>query len=215
MKLYGYWRSSCTWRVRIALELKGLSYEVVPVHLIKDGGQQRAEGFRKLNPLAQVPVLEVEDDGIQHLSQSLPIIEYLDERFPDPRLLPGTARHRARIRQLAEMVNAGTQPLQNLGVLGQLSEVGAGEHKKAWAQHFIATGLAALEQASRQSAGAFLVGDAPTLADLCLVPQLYNARRFDCELSAYPTLLSVESACEALDAFQKAHPDVQPDAERS
>lgn len=215
MKLYGYWRSSCTWRVRIALELKQLAYEVVPVHLIKDGGEHQREGFRELNPMAQVPVLEVEDDGVQRLSQSLAIIEYLDERFPTPPLLPGTARLRARIRQLAEMVNAGIQPLQNLGVLGRLDELGVGDQRKAWSQHFIAKGLAALEAEAHGDAGRFLVGDAITLADVCLVPQLYNARRFGCELSAYPTLLAVEAACEAVDAFQKAHPDRQPDAERS
>lgn len=213
IRLYGYWRSSATWRVRIALHLKGLPFEVRPVHLLREGGEQHREAFRALNPMEQVPVLELEDPHGRpwRISQSLAIVELIEELHPEPPLLPREPFLRARARQLAEVVNSGIQPLQNLYVLQRLrDELGADE--AAWARHFVERGLGALERMAREGEGPFLVGERPTLADLCLVPQLYNARRFGVDVEAYPTLLRAEAACAALPAFQAAHPDRQPDA---
>lgn len=211
MKLYGYWRSSASWRVRIGLHLKGLGFEYAAVHLIQDGGQQHSQEHCHRNPMRQVPVLELEHEGqTVHLSQSLAILEYLEERWPQPPLLPRDALLRSRARCLAEIVNAGVQPLQNLYVLQQLKQ--ADVDAPQWARHFIGRGLASLERAAQSTAGRFLVGDEVSLADICLVPQLYNARRFDLDLECMPLLLRVEEACNQLEAFQKAHPDQQPDA---
>lgn len=211
MKLYSYWRSSSSWRVRIALAFKGLEYEVVPVHLLH--GEQHVADHRDRNPMQQVPVLETEDGGRPLvLSQSMAILEYLEERWPEPPLLPRLRMARARARQLAELVNAGIQPLQNLSVLNRVKELAPAAHAKDWAGPFVIRGLHALEQAARASAGRFLVGDQPSFADVCLVPQLYGARRFGVDLEAVPMLLAVESACNELEAFKKAHPDRQPDA---
>lgn len=210
MKLYGYWRSSASWRVRIALEWKGLSFENVPVHLVKDGGEQLKNDHTARNPLAQVPVLEV---GGEQLSQSLAILEYLEEAHPTPALLPEDKIARARVRQLAEVVNSGIQPLQNLFVLLKVRDEFKQDHTE-WAAFFIKRGLDALEKMAQQTAGTFLVGDAVSLADLCLVPQLYNARRFKLDVEAlWPTLARVEASCNALEAFQAAHPDRQIDAQ--
>jgi maleylpyruvate isomerase len=211
VRLYGYWRSSSTWRVRIALAWKRLPYEYHPVHLVRDGGQQHSEAYRAVNPMAEVPTLEIEDHGrILRLSQSLAIIDLLEAIAPTPPLLPQHPFLRARARQLAEMVNAGTQPLQNSGVLARVKQLGGDE--TAWARHFISRGLAALETVGKETAGVFLIGESVTLADLCLVPQLYNARRFGVPLEDYPTLARVEAACVALPAFVDSHPDKQPDA---
>jgi maleylpyruvate isomerase len=213
MKLFGYWRSSCTWRVRIGLNFKAVPFEYVPVHLVKGGGAQHAAGFRALNPMGQVPVLVVEDGAEnRQITQSLAILEYLEQRFPEPPLLPANALERARARELAEMINAGIQPLQNSGVLRHVEELTGGD-SKAWAVHFISRGLGALEQVAARTAGRFLVGDEVTLADLCLVPQLYNARRYAIDVRVFPTLCRVEEACAKIEAFEKAHPDRQPDAE--
>lgn len=212
--LHNYWRSSASWRVRIALHHKGLPFEYAPVHLVKDGGEQYRDAFRALNPLAQVPALEIrEGDTTRVLTQSLAIIEWLEERYPERPLLHGDAETRATIRQYAELINAGIQPLQNLVVLGYVGDTLQGD-KKAWAQHWIGRGLDALEVHAKHSAGTFLVGDAVSLADVCLVPQLNAARRQSLEVGRWPTLLKVEAACEALEAFQKAHADAQPDAQR-
>lgn len=208
MKLYGYWRSSSAWRVRIALAWKGLSYENIPVHLVRDGGEHTKPEHLQRNPLGQVPVLEL-DDG-RRLSQSVAIVEYLDERFPTPPLLPADAYDRAWTRQLVEDVNSGIQPLQNLRVLQTLEAQGV--DRAAWGQDAISRGLAALQAQARPRAGRFLVGNTLTMADLFLVPQLYNARRFGCDLSQLDLLLAVEAACQDLPAFQLAHPDRQPDA---
>jgi maleylpyruvate isomerase len=211
VKLFGYWRSSSAYRVRIALNLKALRYENVPVHLLRGGGEQHAAGFSALNPLEQVPVLEVDEgDGPFRLSQSVAIIEYLEERFPDPPLLPRDARTRARVRQLVEVVNSGIQPFQNLSTLARVAPAIDG---RAFAREFNERGLSALEALAPGSAGAYLVGDEVSIADVFLVPQLYAARRFAVELEPYPTLLRVEAALGALPAFQAAHPDRQPDAE--
>jgi len=208
MILYDYWRSSSAWRVRIALHWKGIPFERRVVNLIKDGGEQHSAEFHAMNPSRQVPVL-ITDEG-RAIAQSMAIIGYLEERHPAPSLLPADAWLRARARQLAEMVNSGTQPLQNLTVLDHV-EAG-GMDRNEWARHFIARGLAALEAAAHETAGAFLVGDAVSLADAYLIPQLYNARRFNVDLAPIPTLVRIESACAALPAFAAAHPDAQSDA---
>lgn len=213
LKLYGYWRSSCSWRVRLGLNLKGLAYEYAPVHLVKDGGQQNTDAYRAVNPMRTVPTLEWSEGGTVHrLGQSLAILEYLEARFPTPALLPGDLLLKARVRMLAEMVNSGIQPLQNLAVLQHVKNELKGDDK-AFGAHWNARGLTALETAVRETAGTYCVGDSVTLADLCLVPQLYGARRFGVDLAPYPTLLRIEAACAALPAFQAAHPDRQPDAQ--
>ena len=209
--LHNYWRSSASHRVRIGLGLKGLTWETSAVDL-HSGGQQRSPEYRALNPLAQVPALEiVEDDGTRKvLTQSLPILEYLDERWPEPALLPADAFLRARTRALAEVVNSGIQPLQNLSTTRRVAAMGGDE--RVWTVEFVRDGLAALETMTAVTAGRFSVGDAPTLADCCLVPQLCSARRFGVPLDRFPTLVRIEQACEALSAFAEAHPDRQPDA---
>jgi maleylpyruvate isomerase len=210
VKLFSYWRSSCAWRVRIALAHKQLAYEYCAVDLLAGGGEQLGAAYRAENPMAQVPLLVLEDGSATiKLAQSLAIIEYLEERWPEHPLLPAERAERALCRQLAEIVNSGIQPLQNLRVQNQLQRQGA--DVAVWLRHFIGAGLDALERAA-PSGAAFLVGDQPTLADVCLVPQLYAARRFGTPLEHLSRLLAVEAACAALPSFQRAHPDVQPDA---
>jgi len=212
MKLWSYWRSSCAYRVRIALGLKGLAFEYAAVHLMRDGGQQHRPEFHALNPHGQVPVLEVEDDGRTiPLVQSMAIIEYLDERYPEPPLLPRSAPARAHVRALAELVNSGIQPLQNTATFDELRKHGVAT--EPWTRHFIARGLTSLERLAQPSAGTFLFGDEVGLADLYLVPQLYNARRWGVTLDAFPTLIRADENARALPAFQAAVPEVQPDAE--
>lgn len=212
MRLYSFWRSSSTYRVRIALHWKGLPFEYVPVNLLK--GEQRAAEYRAKNPLGTVPLLEVEEGGRPlFLAQSAAIAEYLEERFPAPPLFPRAPAARAQVRMLAEQVVSGIQPLQNTAVLGHVREA-LGADEKAWATHWIATGLAALETLAARTAGRFLVGDDFSWADCCLVPQLTNARRYALDLGAYPLLSRVEQACLALDAVKRAAPGAQPDAER-
>ncbi|RJS22531.1 maleylacetoacetate isomerase [Corallococcus sp. H22C18031201] len=213
LRLYSYWRSSASWRARVGLHFKGLSFEYIPVHLMEDGGKQNTAEYRALNPMRTVPTLEWTENGeTRRLSQSLPILEYLDARVPQPSLFPEDLLLKARVRMLAEMVNSGIQPLQNLSVLQKLkNELKADE--RAWAAHWIGRGLEALEATVKPWAGRFCMGDAVSLADICLVPQLYNARRFAVDVAAFPTLLRIEAACEALPAFQAAHPDRQPDAQ--
>jgi maleylpyruvate isomerase len=212
VKLYNYWRSSSSWRVRIALAHKGLDYEYVPVNLIRDGGEQHKDIYAGLNPMHEVPTLTFEEGGrTVVLAQSMAILEYLEERFPTPSLLPRDPVQRGKVRQLANMVNAGIQPLQNLAVLIHVEQALRAD-KNAWAAHWIERGLHALEQEARRLAGKALVGDAVSFADVCLVPQLAAARRFGVALDALPTLLRIESNLAALPAFQKAHADRQMDA---
>lgn len=212
MKLYSYWRSSSSWRVRTALAFKGLDYEYESIHLLEQGGIQHSEAHKARNSMEQVPVLEVDIDGeTRHLAQSMAILEFLEESHPEPALLPDDAFGRARARQLAEIVNSGIQPVQNLLLLQRLSrsfDVDA----KAWCAPFIADGLVAYEKVARETAGDFSVGDKPSFADICLIPQMYNARRFKVDMSDMELLLQIEQNCMALDAFKAAHPDEQPDA---
>ena len=213
LRLYGYWRSSAAYRVRIALNLKQLPYEQVPVHLVRDGGEQHRPEFLALNPQGTVPVLQ---DGERSIRQSLAIIEYLDELHPDPPLLPSTARDRARVRAIAQAVACDIHPLNNLRVMQYLErELGvAADARSDWMRHWMAQGFEAIEAmlAGHPSTGDFCEGEMPTLADCCLVPQLYNARRFALNLSRYPNLLRIEANCQALDAFRAALPEAQPDA---
>ncbi len=214
MKLYGYWRSSCTWRVRIALSYKGLAYDSISVDLVRDGGDQLKPEFFEKNPLRQVPVLVIDDAvaGEVLISQSMAILEYLEETQPEPALLPSDPLRRAKVRQLAEVVNAGTQPLQNLALLRHLEAISGQEAARSFAARVVEQGLSALEALSRSVKGRFLVGDQPSFADVCLVPQLYNARRFHVNLDAFPGLLGVEEHCFELPAFSETQPSRQPDA---
>jgi maleylpyruvate isomerase len=211
--LYSYFRSSASYRVRIALNLKGQGFDTVPVHLLNQGGEQFLPQFTELNAHSLVPVLAHEG---RHLTQSLAILEYLEERFPMPSLLPGDAAQRARIRALALDIACEIHPLNNLRVLRYLKhQLGVDEDQKsAWIQHWIKLGFSALEHqlAADPTRGHFCVGDMPTMADCCLVPQLFNARRFEVDMAPYPTLVAIEDACNALPAFQLAHPAQQPDA---
>ena len=212
--LHSYWRSSASHRVRIGLGLKHLAFEYVGVDLL--AGAQRADAYRAKNPMAQVPTLELtEDDGARvTLTQSLPILEYLDERWPDPPILPRDPYLRAKARGLAEIVNAGIQPMQNTTTLRRVKKLGGDD--VAWAQPFIADGLAAFAGAVEETAGEFCIGDSPTIADCCLVPQLVAARRYRVELGqGLERLLAIEARCLALPAFAYAMPERQPDAVRS
>lgn len=211
--LHNYWRSSASYRVRIALGLKRIAYEYRAVNLIQaGGGAQHEPGYRALSPQGQVPTLEIIEGGTSwYLTQSLPIIEYLDETHPSSPLLPQAPRARAEARAIAELINSGIQPLQNLSTMAAVRQLGGDD--RAWVRGFVATGLRSLEQLVRASAGTCAVADHPTIADCALVPQLYAARRFDVPLDACPTLRAVEAHLHATyPAFDAAHPDRQPDA---
>jgi len=214
MKLHGFFRSSASYRLRIALALKGIAAEQASVHISRPGGgDQFLPGFRKLNPQLLVPVLE--DDGHAFV-QSLAILEYLEETHPTPPILPRGAAARARVRGLALMIACEMHPLNNLRVLNYLTgTLGASEDAKlAWYRHWVKLGFDALEPmlADSQETGVYCQGDAPTVADICLVPQVFNAKRFDCPLGDYPTIMRIYEACETLPAFIAAHPSRQPDA---
>jgi len=210
MKLHGYFRSSASYRVRIALNLKGLRAEHLPHHLRK--GEQRAPAFLAINPQGLVPALET--DAGEVLTQSLAIIEWLDEIHPEPPLLPKDALRRAKVRAFAQAIACEIHPVQNTKVLARLREVGLGEQQVTdWAAWVIREGFIACETLIANEPGPFCFGEAPTLADLCLVPQLANARRFGVDVAAFPRLLKAESAAKAVQAFADAAPDKQPDAE--
>jgi len=213
VKLHTYYRSSAAYRVRIALNFKGLAYESLPRHLSRGGGEQRNPEFLAINPQGLVPVLE--DDG-SALTQSLAIIEYLEETHPHPPLMPRAPLERARVRSLALAIACDIHPLNNLRVLNYLrSPLGLDAPAvDGWYRHWIAGGFAALEaQAARlPSDRRHLYGAAVTLADVCLVPQMYNARRFGCDLAPYPLLRAVSAHLEGLPAFASAAPEAQPDA---
>ena len=214
MKLHTYFRSSAAYRVRIALHLKSLRFESIPVHLLRGGGEQHLPQYRALNPNETIPTLQ---DGDQVFTQSLAIIEYLDETRPEPALLPGTASDRARIRAIAQTIACDIHPIDNLRVLQYLTrEFGMSDAQKAaWYCHWVERGLAAVEKllAGDARTGAFCHGDTPTLADCCLVPQVFNAQRFHCSMDGLPTIRRIVQHCNALDAFREAAPENQPDAE--
>ena len=220
--LYSYWRSSCSWRVRIALALKGIDYEYKAVHLVKDGGQQLQDTYAAVNPMKEVPTLLI--DGLT-LKQSVPIIEYLDETRAGsgPALVPrgadaAAAAKRQKVRQLAELVSSGIQSVQNLRVLkyvmAMFDDAAVKQEKKvAWGRHWIAKGFEALERELAQCSGKYCVGDAVSLADICLVPQVYNANRFKVDMSRFPNIARINAALEQLPAFKAAAPDQMPDAQ--
>lgn len=213
LQLYTYFRSSTSYRVRIALQLKGLGYEAIPIHLLRDGGQQHGAAHAARNPAELVPVLQ---DGALTLTQSLAIIEYLEERHPDPPLLPGPPALRARIRALALAVACDIHPLGNLRVLQYLKSLGVdAAQRQQWSRHWITLGLQALEQQLLQgpARGRCCFGDTPTLADCCLIPQMFNAQRVGCDLARFPILQAIYAHCVALEPFQRAAPAAQPDAE--
>lgn len=212
--LHNYFRSSSAYRVRIALNLKGLPYDYVPVHLTRNGGEQFAPAFRAKNPHALVPVLN--DQG-HEIHQSIAMLEYLEEAYPAVPLLPSDLGDRAYVRQLAMLIACEMHPINNLRVLKYLTgTLGLDEAAKtAWIHHWLGLGLAGLESELSASPrrGQFCFGDTPTLADCCLVPQVFNAKRFALDMSPYPTVTAIVDACEAVPAFQAAHPSQQPDAE--
>ncbi|RDV01961.1 maleylacetoacetate isomerase [Undibacter mobilis] len=215
MKLYSYFRSSAAYRVRIALNLKGLPYEMESIHLTKDGGRQFSDTFRAINPQMRVPALEL--SGGEVLTQSLAIIDYLDEVFPDPPFLPAEALDRARVRSAAQIVACDIHPLNNLCVLRYLKRNLDQEQAAidTWYHHWVIEGFNAIEKMIEQVnvSGPYCFGSHVTLADICLVPQVFNARRLKVPLDAFPKIVAVEAACLKLPAFDKARPENQPDAE--
>jgi maleylpyruvate isomerase len=214
MKLYSYWRSGAAWRVRIGLAWKGLAFETVAVDLRR--GEQALDGYRALNPQALIPALVLDDGTV--LTQSLAILDWLEETHPHPAFLPADPVQRARIRSVALAIAADTHPVQNLGVLKRIEALaGGGEAGAAaarqWGHDTVARGLAAVEAVVANEPGPFAFGALPTLADIVIVPQLLNARRFGVEFDRFPRLLAIEAAASALPAFAAAHPDRQPDAD--
>jgi maleylacetoacetate isomerase len=211
LTLYSYWRSSAAYRVRIALNLKGLSYRQVPVHLLEGGGQQHGPEYLALNPQGLLPLLL---DGQTKVAQSLAILEYLEEVFPLPALLPREPAQRGQVRALALYIACEIHPLNNLRVLQYLTgELGLdAPAQDAWYRHWLELGLAAVEQGLAAFDGQLSLGQRPGYLEACLIPQVYNARRFNCELSAYPRILALAAHCEVLAAFKLAAPEQQPDA---
>ncbi len=212
MKLYSYWRSSAAYRVRIGLNLKQIAYEIMPIHLLRDGGEQLKPAYRKINPNALVPSLELDDGRI--LTQSLAILDYLEEVHATPPLLPGDPVLRAQIRAAAQVIAMDVHPINNLRILNFLkSRQGLDQDRvKAWVNHWMLQGLTAFGEMIAPS-GRFCFGDTPTLADVCLVPQLYNARRWQLDLSDLARLAEIDAACAEISAFAAAAPERQPDAE--
>ena len=212
LRLYSYWRSSAAYRVRIGLNLKGLAYETVPVHLTREGGEQHSEAYRKTNPQGLVPVLE---HGSRVLRQSLAILEYLDETWPTPALLPASSRDRQRVRAIAQTVACDIHPLNNLRVLRYFEHTWhvPQPERDSWVGHWIEEGFAAVEVMlnDHPATGRYCEGNTPTLADCCLIPQVYNARRFGIDMGAFPTIARIEQACLALPQFDAARPERQAD----
>lgn len=201
--LYDYWRSSACYRVRIALNLKGVAYEAAPVNLLAD--EQMADAYKDENPQGLVPALAI---GGRVLTQSLAIVEWLDATYAEPKLIPADPDERAHVMAMALAIACDIHPVNNLRVLKYLARLGIDQGARdEWYRHWIAEGFAGLEALAAPRAGRFLFGDAPSLADICLVPQMYNARRLETPIDAYPTLLRADAAATALDAFAAAHPD--------
>jgi maleylacetoacetate isomerase len=211
VKLYGYFRSSAAFRVRIALNLKGLASELISIHLQKEGGLNRKPEYRAINPHMRVPALRLDTGDV--LTQSLAIVEYLDETHPTPPLLPRDPIERAKVRALAQLIACDIHPLNNVGPLRYLKNELAQDQTKidAWYHHWIVDGFEALEAVLRPDPYSF--GNSVTLADICLVPQVYNARRFKVPLDRFPRIVAVDAACAKLPAFDRARPENQPDAE--
>lgn len=214
LTLYSYFRSSAAYRVRIALNLKGLDYTIVPIHLLREGGQHHSPDYTCRNPAELVPTLEHDS---QTITQSLAILEYLEESYPSPALLPPSALGRARVRALCLTIACEVHPLNNLRVLSYLkNEVGAPEDtRNAWYRHWVHLGLTTFERHLTRdgSSGSFCYGNAPTFADCYLVPQIFNAKRFQCPLDDYPTLMRIYANCEQVESFRRAAPPSQIDAE--
>lgn len=213
MKLYSYYRSSCAYRVRIALHAKSLPFEYSPVHLVRNGGEQHGAEYKALNPQSLVPTLV---DGDTVLTQSIAIMEYLEEKYPAPRILPETAEERAFVRQISMICAADIHPLNNLKVLNHLStDLGVTQNQKTeWYHKWIVQGFDAIEKLLERSphrTGDFVCGTAPTMADMCLIPQIYNARRYDLDLSPWPLITAIEAACINLQPFIDSCPENQPD----
>ena len=213
MKLYGYWRSSAAYRVRIALNLKGIEVEQHSVHLVKNGGEQHARDYVALNPQHLVPSLELDDGTV--LTQSLAIMEYLEECGQGMTLLPESTIDKAQVRAMCLAVACEVHPLNNLRVLQYLSTDMAlsDEVKNAWYHHWIHEGFAAIEKMLARHSGKYCFGDSPTLADACLIPQVYNARRFNVPLDNYPNIVRIDKHCNSTQAFIDALPENQPDAQ--
>jgi maleylacetoacetate isomerase len=211
VKLYSYFRSSAAFRVRIALNLKDLPYETVSVHLVKDGGHNKRPEFRSINPHMRVPALTLANGEV--LIQSLAIIEYLNELHPDPPLLPADPIERARVRALAQIIACDIHPLNNTSPLRYLKNVLKHEQAEidAWYHHWVRDGFEAVEVLV--APGPYAFGAKPTLADICIVPQVYNARRLKVPLDAFPKIVAIDAACAKLAAFDKARPENQPDVE--
>jgi maleylacetoacetate isomerase len=211
MKLYSYYRSSAAYRVRIALNLKGIAYESIPIHLVRDGGVNRKPEFRAINPQMRVPVLVLPSGEL--LIQSVAIIDYLDETHPEPALLPKDPIARAHARGLAQIVACDIHPLNNVGPLRYLKREMNQEQSAidAWYHHWVLEGFEAYEALAKP--GPYSCGSAVTIADLCLIPQVYNARRLKVPLDKFPKITAIEAACLALPAFERAKPENQPDAE--
>jgi maleylacetoacetate isomerase len=210
--LYGYWRSTAAYRVRIALNYKKIDYAYKAIHLVNDGGEHKQAAYAAKNPHKLVPALELDSGEV--ISESLAIIEFLEEQHPTPTLLPGTAMDRAKIRSIAQAIACNIHPLNNLRVLQYLENAMgcSAEQKTKWYADWIATGFSALEEQLSKCAGVYSFGDSITLADVCLIPQVYNARRFNISLDAYPTIVRIEKHCLELPVFQAASPEAQPDA---
>lgn len=215
ISLYNYFRSSCSYRARIALELKGLAYKYVPVHLLKDGGEQHQANYRELNPLRLVPTLQ---SGEMTLTQSLVIMEYLDEAYPQkPQLFPRTGPARYKVKELCEIINSSIQPLTNLGPLQALEKdlSVTAEQKTAWIHSWTSKGFDAFERILQGVHGTYCVGDEVTAADACLIPQVFSAKRFGFDLGKYPLISKINETCLKLEAFHRAHPDHQVDSPRT
>lgn len=215
MKLYSYWRSSSSYRVRIVLAMKQIAYDYVAVNLYPESSEQLSEGYGQVSSMQQVPVLEWDDgSAVRRLTQSVAIVEYLNERWPAPALLPLDPLERARIREAVEIVNSGIQPLQNLKVLAMIRKSSGEEAADAWLHDVVDRGLSALERLAKATGAPFFSGKTPTLADVFIVPQLYVARRFGVDVQRYPRLAQIESESLAHAAFAAADPARQPDAPR-
>lgn len=215
MRLYSYYRSSASYRVRIALAYKNIAYDYMPIHLLQDGGQQFQAAYTQYNPSELVPTL-LDEEADVCITQSLAMLEYLEERFPEPAILPEAISGRAYVRSIAAMIACDVHPLDNLRVLTYLKQnfQVSDDQKNAWYLHWIEKGFCALEKilASSKTTGLCCYGDTPTLADMCLIPQLYNAKRFNMPLKDFPHIMKIADYCEQLDCFQQAKPESQPDA---